>query len=248
MTRQHPYLSKAPVVEAVLEIKTIPAEAWEENPVFEKAKSEFGSDYSFESENSVLFTMKFKALIPAVDNKSETGWSGLRLTSGDNTEIYKLTRESYVYSRLSPYQGWETFKERALQGWSRYWNIAGKQNVKRIGIRFINRIDFIEKDLPELFTLYPVQIGTIEKDIAGYFQQNMYAYENGKYLTNFIQAVQMPEKSSDKPAMIMDIDVYTTDEFIINEKDIEPCLEKIREYKNDIFFGAVNDKLIERLK
>jgi len=34
-----PELSKAPIVEAVLEIKTVPVEVWEENTVTEKVKT-----------------------------------------------------------------------------------------------------------------------------------------------------------------------------------------------------------------
>jgi uncharacterized protein (TIGR04255 family) len=246
MNKEYPFLSNAPIVEAVLEIRTTPAPVWEKEKVTDKIKSLFADGYIYEDEFKFQSSIQF---IPSiVKNISESEWNGIRLTSINKTEIIKITRDAYVYSRLQPYPGWSVFNERALTNWNTYKKIAGQQNIKRIGIRFINRIEFIEEELPELLTIFPIHIGEIEKDIAGYLQQNLYAFENGKYLTNFIQTVQIPESTSERPAMILDIDVYTEKVLIIKDEDIKSSLEKIRMFKNDIFFGAIKNKLIGRLK
>lgn len=248
MSTQYPFLSKAPIIEAVLDIRTIPAQAWDEAGVSEKIKSEFGNGFTFENENTFSITVAFTQSIPQGGDIPETGWSGLKLTSLDKTEIIQIKRDVYVYSRLQPYTGWETFKEKSLSGWNKYRKINPGHVIKRIGLRFINRIEFTANELPELLRVYPVQVGLIEKDIAGYLQQNIYSYENGNYNSNFIQTVQPPVDNNGKPSIIIDIDVYTTDGLRLCEKDLELCMEKIRAFKNDLFFGAVTEKLVERLK
>lgn len=245
---KYPYLSKAPVVEAILDIRTTPAEEWDETSFTENVKSQFGSEFTFEPENSLLYTILLDPSAPGQGNIPGTGWNGLRVFSADKTEIFKLVRDSFVYSKLNPYTGWESFKERGLLGWNRYRAIAGRQTIKKIGIRFINRIDFTADELSRLLNIYPVKIGKIDKDIAGYFQQNTYAFENGKILTKFIQAVQPPAEKNANPSIILDIDVFSSGGLPLSENDVDLMMERFRQYKNDIFFGAITDALLERLR
>lgn len=248
MKNQYPYLSKAPIIEAVLEIKTTPVMLWEENLITEKIKTQFNTGYTFESENVFQHTMQFQPFLTASENKSVMEWNGVRLTSEDKTEIIKVARDSYIYSRLQPYPGWEIFKKKAFTGWNEYKIIAGKQNIKRIGIRFINRIEFANDELSELFVGFPGTVGKIDKSISGYFQQNVYAFNKGEYGANHIQTIQSSDFNNEKPAFILDIDVYTTELLPLDEKDLNDNLEQIRIFKNDIFFGAIKEKLLERLK
>jgi uncharacterized protein (TIGR04255 family) len=248
MKSQYPFLTKAPIIEAVLEIKTTPVLLWEEKVITDKVKSQFGTGYTFESENIFQHTMQFQPSLLATDKKSIMEWNGLRLTSEDTTGIVKVNRDSYVYSRLQPYPGWENFKERALIGWNDYRVIAGKQNIKRIGIRFINKIEFANDELSELFVGFPETVGKIDKSMSGYFQQNVYTFNKGEYGANHIQTIQASDINNENPSFILDIDVYTLEVLPLEEKDLNNILEQIRMFKNDIFFGAIKEKLLERLK
>lgn len=248
MSSLHPYLHKAPVIEAVLDIRTTPAQLWDEGSVSEKVRTEFGEDFDLENENTFSITVGIGQSNTYPGNMHENSWSGLRLTSKDKSEIIQVKRDTYVYSRLHPYTGWESFKEKSLKGWHGYRRVNPGHIIKRVGIRFINKIEFTGNELPVLLNVYPVQVGQIERDITGYLQQNVYSYENGKYCSNFIQTVHPPVDSSGKPSIIIDIDVYTTDNVQPVENDIDSYMEKIRTLKNDLFFGAITDKLVERLK
>jgi len=248
MKSQYSFLTKAPIIEAVLEIKTTPIPVWEENLITGKIKSQFSTGYTFESENIFQHTMQFQPTLFASENKSVMEWNGLRLTSEDKTEIVKVNRDSYVYSRLQPYPGWENFKEKALAGWNDYRAIAGKQNIKRIGIRFINKIEFVNDELSELFVSSPRTVGEIDKSISGYFQQNVYSFNKGEYGASHIQTIQASDINNQNPSFILDIDVYTSEVLPLEEKDLNNNLEQIRMFKNDIFFGAIKEKLLERLK
>lgn len=247
MKSEYPFLSKAPIVEAVLEIRTTPAASWDSNIVTSKAKETFAEGYSYEDENMLEQTFQFKPHPAEPLNISKIEWNGLRLTSQDKTEILKIIRDSYVFSKLKPYTGWEKFQERALDGWNIYRDIAGRQSIKRIGIRFINRIEFTNDELPDLFSIYPMLVGKMTKEIAGYFQQNIYSFKGGEYQASYIQTIQPPAIGGGNPCVILDIDVYTAETLRIDEKEILSYLEQIRGMKNDIFFGAVKDELLRRL-
>jgi len=73
-------------------------------------------------------------------------WQGFRIQSDDGKNITQFTRDGVVFSRLQPYQNWETFKAEAMRVWNIFVNMASPSTIQRLGVRFINRIENIQPD------------------------------------------------------------------------------------------------------
>lgn len=66
------------------------------------------------------------------------------------------------------------------------------------------------------------------------------------YSINVIRTIQLPPDSgSPGLALILDIDVFTTPEFRLDETMVVPRLTEMRWLKNKVFFGTVTDKALE---
>ena len=52
--------------------------------------------------------------------------------------VAQFTRNGFVFSRLKPYEGWETFEAEAKRLWCIYRELAEPSEVQRLGVRFIN--------------------------------------------------------------------------------------------------------------
>ncbi|MBA2395332.1 MAG: TIGR04255 family protein [Ktedonobacteraceae bacterium] len=55
--------------------------------------------------------------------------------------ILQLAEDSLSISTLSPYQGWETMRHDVLAAWQRVEEVLQPEEINRIGLRYINRIN-----------------------------------------------------------------------------------------------------------
>lgn len=66
---------------------------------------------------------------------------GHRRSSQDMTELALALPNSLIVSQLAPYPPWATFSKRFMRDWKLLKKTLGYREVKRIGVRYINRID-----------------------------------------------------------------------------------------------------------
>lgn len=124
------HLANAPIVEAVIQIRTRSDAVWEESQISNKLKSEL-SDYPK--------IVPQQQLQRAGDLQEMTTRNGLRLESADEKQIAVFTKDGFLFSRLKPYGGWSQFKLEAMRLWQIRQQL-GSAKVEQIAIRFINRI------------------------------------------------------------------------------------------------------------
>ena len=76
------------------------------------------------------------------DRKTSTEVAeGHRRSSQDMTELALALPNSLVFSQLAPYPSWATFSDRFRRDWKLLKKTLGYREIKRIGVRYINRID-----------------------------------------------------------------------------------------------------------
>ena len=60
--------------------------------------------------------------------------------------VAQFNRDSFVFSRLQPYQSWEQLEQEAIRLWEIYMEIAKPRDIQRLGVRFVNRIPMAPKE------------------------------------------------------------------------------------------------------
>jgi uncharacterized protein (TIGR04255 family) len=173
--------------------------------------------------------------------------SGCRLASQDRADVLLVTSTHLSCSRLPPYVGWEKFRERAERSWRTWKSVTGYRKIKRIGVRYINRIDIpltegVEVKIPDYLQVYPVApamtvSGSYAMQLAGPLGQ-----DNCKLVVNS-RLVRSP--LVDHVSVVLDIDISREDDAPQRDDEVWALIERIRRHKNHIFEASVTDKARE---
>ncbi len=140
-----PHYRKAPITEALIDIKT------ESSPLrFEDLQSlkSHLSDYpKQETRNFGSVTIEVgKGVASATEQKP---WA-LVFRNNDGNQVVQFRLDGFTFSRLEPYQDWEHLRTEARRLWDIYRAAIGPRKIVRVAVRYINVLNFPgEKVEPE---------------------------------------------------------------------------------------------------
>jgi len=251
VTESFPHLEHAPIVEAVIEIRTRAESPWEETALKEQLKAKLPGYPKIFSQSEFRHELKVKAGQPPEQLFHDLGWRGLRLHSTDGRFIAQFNREGFIFSRLQPYETWEQFKEETIRLWKIYADLAKSLEVRRLGVRFINRITLPvgEVHLKDYLRVPPQPPEELDLQMVTFFHQDRLSVPGHPYSVNIVKTVQPPQGSGpDGGGIILDIDVLTTKSFEQDANAMEKHLAEMRWLKNKVFYSSLTKEALEGLK
>ena len=251
LAESFPHLEHAPIVEAVIEIRTRIESPWEESALREQLKAKLPGYPKIFSQSEFRHEVKVKAGQPPEQLFHDLGWRGLRLQSADGRYIAQFNRDGFIFSRLQPYESWDQFKEEAMRLWKVHAELAKSLEVQRLGVRFINRITLPvgEVRLDDYLKVPPQPPGELDLQIMSFFHQDSLLVTGYPYAINIVKTVQPPQGSgSDGGGLILDIDVFTTEPFEQRADAIDKRLAEMRWLKNKVFYSSLTKEAVEGLK
>jgi uncharacterized protein (TIGR04255 family) len=255
IVEEFPVLPSAPIVEAVIDIRSFPSIAFEESAIRSSLEEKLVG-YSFlDSRHEFQHEIKIEAKKPLESLTKGLGWKGVRFHSTDQKNLAQFNRDGFVFSRLAPYQNWQSFSQEGKNLWSVFKEIANPVNIGRIGLRFINRIELPpgEMNFEQYMTHAPVPPSDLDLPFIGFMHQETLVAPGHPYAINLIRTIQPPQNTTDTGfAIILDIDVFT---MLPIAQPIENCdtnlshsLDEMRWLKDKTFFGSITDKGLERFQ
>jgi len=178
------------------------------------------------------------------------GKIGYLFHAGDGKKIVQARLDGYTFNKLKPYSDWGTFNTEAKELWSKYLKIAKPVKVTRVALRYINRIELPMpfKDFKEYILTIP-EIGPgMPNALSGFFTRLI--LPNPEINANAVITETMEKIDDVKKILpfILDIDVSRNYVFEPNSKDIWETLNKLRQFKNQIFLNSLTDKTKELFK
>jgi uncharacterized protein (TIGR04255 family) len=240
-----PHLSKAPIVEAVIDIRVVPSVKWDEISLQSDLKRRLPDFPKVETLRQARYQLTIgKQNNPTVE---DFGCVGFKFQSSDNLHIAQFNKETFVFSRLKPYLDWAQLRQEALRLWAIYFELLKPMEVIRIGLRFINRIAIMQErfELSDYYRHPPDSLKELDWPLTGYLHHDVMQVPETAYRVNLIKTVQ---NVPGEIGLILDIDVFMQNPFEYNELRIKECLEEMRWVKNKVFFGSLTDKIIQELK
>lgn len=248
LTESFPLLSRAPIVEAVIGVSARAETPWEEKAISEQLKSCLPGYPGIHSHREIRHELKLTADAQPEQAVHDMGWRGLRCESVDKLHIAQFNRDGFSFSRLKPYESWEQFYQEGLRLFGLYNEVAQPPEIQRVGLRFINRIEFLhdEVKLEEFLENPPKPPRGMDVPFEGFMHHNTLTVPGHPYGINLVQTVQ-PSQGTEGWGVILDIDVFTT-EPIVNQNLFEQHLIKMRWLKNKVFFGSITPNTLEMFK
>jgi len=237
--------SKPPILEAVVELRfsdSVPAAR------VKHAGERIASRYANQNEQTQLeATTNFET--QSADFKV-VDWMRQH-TSSDLTELLSISSLNVAWAKRAPYEGWEAFLSRIKLEIGPVLKALQHPSFKRIGLRYINRIDVPYGDdgltRYEDFINYKIEAGPFLEPSTGYnWLIRSYRAEEDLHVT-LQSAVVIPEIPG-TGAFTFDIDVAAETDI---PKDIDALLsrlESMRLLKNQIFEAGITERAREMYK
>jgi uncharacterized protein (TIGR04255 family) len=168
-------------------------------------------------------------------------WDGLRITSEHGKHICQWKRNSLIFSRLAPYENWESFMEGALPYWDAYREIHAPEVIESIGVRFISQIELTaNQKVSDFVAKIPPPLKGLGLRSDSFFHQDSIPVPGQPYEIRLIRTMQRTaDEDGPKSILVVDIDVSTTAAIMFNE--LGRTLKEIRFLKNKVFFAYMRD-------
>ncbi len=168
---------------------------------------------------------------------------GFGFKSDDKRNVVQFRREGFTYNRLKPYTSWTEVRTEALRVWDIYKKIASPGLVTRIAARYINHLNvpLAENLLDYIYS--PTLPNETQAELNGFLTRFAASDRVSSLQANITQAL---ERALDQKSLnvILDIEVYKQGQYD-PETDAEKIVtdfERIREFKNRIFFAYITEK------
>lgn len=242
-----PHYTHPPITEAVIELRlknSIDQESLEK--IATKLNKKFYPDKKVKIE--INFNVEIGNTITDKSSAQLTP-QGFRLSSADQADVVIISSQSFIVSRLAPYPGWDFLFEKFNSAWKIWRGVTGIQEIDRIGLRYINRIDIPNSgasnmDLEEFLNFNPNNCFFPSIPMSDYLIQVTKETQNPLWTATVI-STRHPPALLEAVSLILDIDIYRTQEIPIKDSDLYKILIEARDIKNSIFTQCITKKTEE---
>jgi len=170
---------------------------------------------------------------------------GYRLERQDPPFIVHVTVGELLVSRLKPYPKWEDLQSEMEHLWKIYCDVCNPEAVTRVATRFINQLELpIDNlDLEDYLTSPP----SIPKKLPQSFEEFLTRIviphdETGAHIALSL-ATGIPVPGGKTLPIMLDIDVFKANlDLPVRSDEIWTLLARMRDIKNESFFGSVTEK------
>lgn len=244
-------LSKAPIVEAVIELKVrLPGNA--DLSRLGAFREELSQQFPVSRDIQMLQArLQFDAE-KGPQQSLETGTLGVRLESQDTKWVIQARADGVSISRLAPYDRWESLLEHVRHIWPVYVRALAPEAVVRLGVRYINRIEVSAEaiDFDRVLTKGPKIPDDLPQALAEFYSRIVIPMIDERATLVLVQALDPgpPSASGTLPGVILDIDAFSEQPFEVDSLEIWGKLETLREIKNRAFRTSLTADTLESLK
>lgn len=233
--------SRAPVIEAVIDVRVIPAKGLNFSKFEQIIQEKFSPGFpniskQFQNE----FSLKFGEN-PQTNSASSP--AGYRFSSEDSKLILQIKEDGFIFSRLAPYENWEKFSQEARRLWMIYKKNILPEQIIRVAIRFINRFDFPEKkiELSDYFNVFPHVPGSY---LMKNFSMQVMIDQEDINSTLVVTQAKIPNNRTETISILLDIDLFNEEKRSC-EDEFWSFFDQLRLRKNEFFESLITDKTRE---
>jgi uncharacterized protein (TIGR04255 family) len=249
MSEIFPHLSKAPIIEAVIDLRAAVAPTFDVEKL-QEAHATIRQDYpQMKTQRSWMGQMMQTVGKPPKQAIRDLGVTGYGFSSADEKYVAQFRRDGFSFSRLAPYTAWEDVFGRAATLWKLFYELTQPMEVSRIAVRTINRIlvPVPVSDLSKYLTAPPSVPPGTPNEVLGFLTQLFVTDRPTNIVSNIIQTVEQGPRETHVP-IILDTDVYLERPFQPADAALLKHFDALRHMKNLIFFRSLTPEIIETFK
>lgn len=239
-----PQLSRAPIVEGLIDIRVEPSAGATIDALKSCADSLAAEFPSREEMRSFLGEFTFSPERGPSFSAQAPGPIGVALRSPDQKWVAQFRLDGFTLSRLEPYTAWVDLVARVQELWTKYKSAAQPAKIIRVATRFINRIplppgESFEKTFTSTFTI----ASSLPQFVAGYLLRVVIPFEKEGAMAIFTQSLD-----GNRQDCVFDIDAFVETPGGLADAQAWDKLEMLHGIKNQLFFESLTEEALERFK
>lgn len=244
---EYPILSKAPITEAVLDIRVKIREGLLVDHLNSIYNSVSGQYPDKKERHKWEGKLEFKKGVAPISTTAEE-IDGYMFYSADQKQILQARLDGFTFSRLRPYETWESFRDEANRLWQIYRDVVSPE-ITRVALRYINKMEIplTSKNLSDHLSAAPIVPNNLPQGVSSFLTRVIIHAPEIDASAIITQAMEQIVRPNILP-IILDIDVFRQISLVISEEDIWETFEKLRHFKNKIFFKSITEKTEELFK
>jgi uncharacterized protein (TIGR04255 family) len=242
---EYPIFPNAPITEALLDIRVqLPSEVdLKKLETFHDAvKEKFPQKQErISMQAGFQFSPEGPTALPASSKPD-----GYLFRSTIENKVVQARVDGFTFNKLKPYENWELFSNEARNLWKIYVDVANPIKIKRIALRYINRIEIPlpMNEFKEYILTVPEIAPNIPQALTQFFMNLVIPNPEIEATAIINQTMENPTPTQRLP-YIFDIEVWKETFYEGDKKEMWDQFEKLRKFKNDIFLNSVTNKAKE---
>jgi len=245
----HLTLTKAPIKEALIDIRVKLSSDFDVkkiDSIYEKIKETYPG-----KQEQTVSQVQIERQLGKESFKSLTKINGYRYLSINKDKIFQARLDGFTFNRLPPYTIWEELRNEAKRLWLLYRDATSPEIITRVALRYINNLNIPTSiDFGDYLMAPPVLPEGLPQGLNGFLIRLNVHIPELEANAIITQALEPMPLKSDKIPVILDIDVFKekTEAPGIEEGEAWNLLERMRHFKNEVFFKFITEKLKEIYK
>jgi uncharacterized protein (TIGR04255 family) len=174
----------------------------------------------------------------------------IEMSSPDGSIAVRIGPQAVTYARRGNYPGWEKFGLEIDAVVDQLYRIIPKVNVSRIGLRYINALDSNLHGIKSVEQM-AISISVADQPVVGSLNLNFKSNVGTNFETMCrIATIDMAEGAiPDNATVIVDIDVYTQQEFSTTSAvDVKKWVSEAHLKEKESFFTVLGEEATARLR
>lgn len=237
MRRQY---ANPPLIEAVCEFRFEPGDSWDlaiPGLLYKALSSQFPKRRQVRLLESTI-AAKPEGIWQTVSQEER-----LQCLREDETALVQVGPHLLSVNHLKPYPQWKGFVPLIREALHAYRGVANPKGLQRIGLRYINRIEIPEPNVPleRYFDFYPFVGSRLPQ---GFFQCVVRIHVPFYGGRDVLRLALSDEPG--KPTFILDLDYFLGQPGKVAFEDVFQWLDAAHDRVEEAFEGCVKDSLRER--
>jgi uncharacterized protein (TIGR04255 family) len=245
---RHRHLSKAPLVEALLDIRVAPRMGLTFNDL-EPLRAAYGREYAkvVETRTAGLhFELPTGVKLEAIA-RATAAPAGLMFFDATGKNRVQASLDEFTQNVLAPYADFESLLAKARANWGEYRRVTAPLSITRISLRYVNelRLPRSGEKIEEFLPVIPSIPATLPQGLSDFaFRMTI---DNPKIRARAI-VNQIFQGTVDESGVqvILDIDAIQERQIPVDDTKLWDSFAELRAFKNDIFFEFVSERLLEK--
>lgn len=243
-----PHYDKAPITEAIIDIKTEQPAALRFEDL-EPIKQHLTGYTQGETRGIGQAMLQFA---PSVQASAALKPWALVFRNESNNQVLQVRLDGFTFSRLKPYEDFERLKSEARRLWDIYREFVRPKTITRVAVRYINQFDFpgdsVEPE--EYLNTYPHIPDKLPAGLRNFgpFLMNLRMPQPDLKGLMTINQGNTPIMIEGLIPIVLDFDLSVENPIVATEEELWAFFERLRERKNLYFEASITDKTRELIR